>query len=79
MEFPGNLFFSEKMKIRNFQIENKLSRVKIKKKIQVPLFSVLNPLTYILAILILVRIIIASSRILVNFLRVSILFEKMEH
>ena len=71
------------MKIRNFQIENKLSRVKIK-KIQVPLFrqlsfGVLNPLTYILAILTFIRIIIASLRILVNFLRVSMLFEKMEH
>ena len=83
MEFPGNFFFLEKMKIRNFQIENKLSRVKIK-KIQVPLFrqlsfGVLNPLTYILAILTFIRIIIASLRILVNFLRVSMLFEKMEH
>ena len=42
-------------------------------------FGVLNPLTYILAILTLIRIIIASSRILVNFLRVSMLFKKMEH
>ena len=71
------------MKIGNFQIENKLSIVKIK-KIQVPLFrqlsfGVLNTLTYILAILTLIRIIIASSRILVNFLRVSMLLKKMEH
>ena len=72
------------MKIRNFQIENKLSRVKIKKKIQMPLFrqlsfGMLNPLTYILVVLTLIRIIIASSRILINFFRVSMLFEKMEH
>ena len=59
------------MKIRNFQIENNFSRVKIK-RIQMPLFrqlsfGVLNPLTYILVVLTLIRIIIASSRILVNF------------
>ena len=61
------------MKIRNFQIESKLSKVKIKKN-QMPLFrqlsfGVLNPLAYILVVLTLVRIIIAyaSSRILVNF------------
>ena len=71
------------MKIRNFQTENKLSRVKMK-KIQMPLFrqlsfGVLNPLTYILVVLTLIRIIIASSRILVNFFRVSMLFEKIIH
>ena len=54
------------------------------KKIQMPLFrrlsfGVLNPLTYILVVLTLIRIVIASSRILVNFFMVSMLFEKMEH
>ena len=68
------------MRIRNFKIENKLSKVKIK-KIQMPQlsFGVLNALTYVLVILTLIRIIIASSRILVIFFRVSMLFEKMEH
>ena len=42
-------------------------------------FGVLNPLAHILVVLTLIRIIIASSRILVNFFRVSMLFEKMEH
>ena len=58
------------MRIRNFQIENKLSKVKIK-KIQMPQlsFGVLNPLTYIVVILTLIHIIIASSRILVNFFK----------
>ena len=42
-------------------------------------FDVLNPLAYILVVLTLIRIIISSSRILVNFFRVSMLFEKMEH
>ena len=37
-------------------------------------FGVLKPLAYIL-----IRIITSSSRILVNFFRVSMLFEKMEH
>ena len=81
VEFPGKNFFSEKMKIRNFQIEKKLSKVKIK-KIQMPLFrwfGVLNPLACILVVLTLIHIIIASSRILVNFFRVSMLFEKIEH
>ena len=72
------------MKIRNFQIENKLSKVKIKEKIQMPQFrqlsfGTLNSLAYILVVLTLIGIIIASSRILVNFFRVSMLFEKMEH
>ena len=64
MEFPGKLFFfSEKMKIRNFQRENKLSKIKMK-KIQMPLFGqlsfgVLNVLAYILVVLTLIRIIIA--------------------
>ena len=54
------------------------------KKIQMPLFrrlsfGVLNPLTNILVVLTLIRIVIASSRILVNFFMVSMLFEKMEH
>ena len=69
-------FFSEKMKIRNFQIENKLSKVKIKEKIQMPQFrqlsfGTLNSLAYILVVLTLIGIIIAF--------RVSMLFEKMEH
>ena len=42
-------------------------------------YGVLNPLTYIFVVLTLIRIIIASSRILLNFLEVSMLFEKMEH
>ena len=42
--------------------------------------GVLKPLANILAVLTLTRIIIASSRILVNFFRVSMLFVKMmEH
>ena len=62
VEFPGKLFFfSEKMKIRHFQIENKLPKIKI---IQMPLFGqlsfgVLNVLAYILVVLTLIRIIIA--------------------
>ena len=40
--FPEIFFFSEKMKIRNFQIENKLSKVKIKEKIQMPQFRQLS-------------------------------------
>ena len=64
------------MKIRNFQIENKLSKVKIKEKIQMPQFrqlsfGTLNSLAYILVVLTLIGIIIAF--------RVSMLFEKMEH
>ena len=42
-------------------------------------FDVLNPLAYILVVLTLIRIIISSSRILVNIFRVSMLFEKIEH
>ena len=83
VQFPGKVFFfSKKMKIRNFQIENRLSKVKIIIK-RMSLFrqlsGVLNPLAYILVVLTLIRIIIASSRILVNIFRVSMLFEKMEH
>ena len=39
-------------------------------------FGALNPLSYILVDLTLTRIIIESSRILVNFFRVSMLFQK---
>ena len=42
-------------------------------------FGVLNPLAYILVVLTLILTIISSSRILVIFFRVSMLFEKMEH
>ena len=42
-------------------------------------FGVLKPLAYILVVLTLILITISSSRILVNFFRVSMLFEKMEH
>ena len=66
VEFSGKpllFFFSEKMKIRNFQIENKLSKIEI--KIQMPLFrqlsfGVLNPLAYIVVIT-LIRIIMWLS------------------
>ena len=81
VEFPGKIFFPEKMKIRNFQIENKLSKVKIK-KIQMPLFrklsfGVLNPLAYILVVLTLICIIIVRFSEFVFWL--IMLFEKMEH
>ena len=81
MEFPGKNFFLEKMKIRNFQVENKLSKVKIK-KIQMPLvtqlsFGVSNPLVYVLVVLTFIRIIIAHVS---EFFRVSMLIiRKMEH
>ena len=39
-------------------------------------FDVLNPLAYILVVLTLIRIIISSSRILVNFFRVSTVIRK---
>ena len=60
------------MNIRNFQIEIKLSKIKIKKFkchcLDNCFFGALKSLAYILVVLTLTPIIIASSRILVNFL-----------
>ena len=78
VEFPGN--FKEK---ENYKFSNRKYTLKSQnKKNQIPLFrqlsfGVLNPLACIV-VLTLIRIIITSSRILVNSFTVSMLLKKME-